>query len=147
MAPKALGGAVIRVSAREDPRQELVDWMAEPKNPFFAKALVNRYWAHFFGRGIVEPMDDMRVTNPPSNPELLDALAEDLVKSGYDLKHVIRTICTRRVYALSSVPTESNAKDRQSFARHYPRRMTAEVLLDAMAQVTGTPTSFSGLPE
>ena len=76
MAPKGLGGTVIPVSAQQDPRQKLVDWMADPKNPFFARALVNRYWAHFFGRGIVEPMDDMRLTNPPSNPELLDGLAD-----------------------------------------------------------------------
>ena len=92
-------------------------------------------------------MDDMRVTNPPSNPELLDALAADFVASGYDLKHLVRTLCTSRVYGLSSLPNESNATDRQSFARHYPRRLPAEVLLDAIALVTGTPTKFDGLPE
>jgi hypothetical protein len=146
MAPRGLGGAVIPVSAREDPRQKLVDWMADPKNPFFARALVNRYWAHFFGRGIVEPMDDMRVTNPPSNPELLDALAESFARGGYDIKALIRTICTSRVYGLSSVPNAYNARDRQSFARHSPRRMSAEVLLDAISQVSGVPTSFDGLP-
>jgi hypothetical protein len=146
MAPKGLGGRVVAVSAGEDPRQKLVDWMAEPSNPFFAKALVNRYWAHFFGRGIVEPLDDMRLTNPPSNPELLDGLAESFVKTGYDLKGLVRTICTSRVYGLSSAPNPSNAKDRQSFARHYPRRMGAEVLLDAIAQVSGVPTPFNGLP-
>ena len=102
---------------------------------------MNRYWAHFFGRGIVEPLDDMRLTNPPSNPELLDALAERFVKSGYDLKGLVRTICTSRAYGLSSLPNESNASDRQSFARHYPRRMGAEVLLDAIAQVSGVPTA------
>jgi hypothetical protein len=146
MAPKGLGGSVIAVAAGEDPRQRLVDWMADARNPFFARALVNRYWAHFFGRGVVEPLDDMRLTNPPSNPELLDALSESFVKSGYDLKGLVRTICTSRVYGLSSVPTESNASDRQSFARHYPRRMGAEVLLDAIAQVSGVPTPFAGLP-
>jgi hypothetical protein len=146
MAPKGLGTKVVAISATTDPRQKLVDWMADPENPFFAKALVNRYWAHFFGRGIVEPMDDLRVTNPPSNPELLDALAADFIKSGYDLKHLIRTICTSRVYGLSSIPNEYNAKDKQSFARHYPKRMSAEVLLDAIAQVTGVPTDFGGLP-
>ncbi len=117
-----------------------------PENPFFARALVNRYWAHFFGRGIVEPMDDLRLTNPPSNPELLDALADDFVRSGYDLKHLVRTICTSRVYGLSSIPNEYNAKDKQSFARHYPKRLGAEVLLDAISQVTGVPTAFAGLP-
>jgi hypothetical protein len=146
MAPRALGGKALQVSAGEDPRQKLVDWMADRQNPYFARALVNRYWAHFFGRGIVEPLDDMRLTNPPSNPELLDGLTTHFKASGYDLKSLIRTICTSRVYGLSSVPTESNARDRQSFARHYPRRMSAEVLLDAIAQVTGVPTAFDGLP-
>jgi hypothetical protein len=147
MAPKGLGGSVVPVAAGEDPRQKLVDWMADSRNPFFAKALVNRYWAHFFGRGIVEPSDDMRLTNPPSNPELLDGLSESFTKSGYDLKRLVRTICTSQVYGLSSAPTESNARDRQSFARHYPKRMGAEVLLDAIAQVSGVPTPFGGLPD
>src|SRR5262249_17818101 len=86
MAPRGLGGKVVQVSAGEDPRHKLVDWMTERPNAFFARALVNRYWAHFFGRGIVEPIDDMRLTNPPSNPELLDALSESFKKSGYDLQ-------------------------------------------------------------
>lgn len=146
MAPKGLGSPVIPVSIQQDPRQKLADWMADTKNPFFARALVNRYWAHFFGRGIVEPMDDMRLTNPPSNPELLDSLAESFTKSGYDLKTLIRTICTSRTYALSSLPNKYNARDKQSFARHYPRRMSAEVLLDAISQVSGVPTPFDGLP-
>ena len=146
MTPKGLGGDVVAVPATADPRQKLVDWMADPKNPFFAKALVNRYWAHFFGRGVAEPLDDLRLTNPPANPELLDSLSDDFVKSGYDLKHLIRTICTSRTYGLSSVPNEYNAKDKQSFARHYPKRMGAEVLLDAIAEVTGVPTPFGGLP-
>ena len=146
MVPKGLGSSVVQVSAGEDPRQKLVDWMADAKNPFFARALVNRYWAHFFGRGIVEPPDDMRVTNPPSNPELLDGLALSFVKNGYDLKGLVREICTSRVYGLSSLPNETNAKDKQSFARHYPRRMGAEVLLDAIAHVSGVATPFDGLP-
>ncbi len=146
MAPKALGEPAATLSASDDPRQKLVDWMAEPSNPYFARAVVNRYWAHFFGRGLCEPMDDLRVTNPPSNPELLDALADDFVKSGYDLKHLVRVLCGSRVYGLSSTPNETNAKDKQSFARHYPRRLSAEVLLDAVSRVTGAPTSFAGLP-
>jgi hypothetical protein len=146
MEPKGLGSGVLKLSSREDPRQKLVDWMADPSNPYFARALVNRYWAHFFGRGIVEPMDDMRLTNPPSNPELIDGLADSFVKSGYDLKALVRTICTSRVYGLSSVPNAYNVRDKQSFARHYPRRMSAEVLLDAISTVTGVPTQFSGLP-
>jgi Protein of unknown function (DUF1553)/Protein of unknown function (DUF1549)/Bacterial Ig-like domain (group 2) len=146
MAPRGLGAKPVQVSAEEDPRQKLVDWMTGPENPFFARALVNRYWAHFFGRGIVEPLDDVRLTNPPSNPALLDRLADSFVKSGYDLKALIRTICTSRVYGLSSVPNDSNARDRQSFARRYPQRMNAEVLLDAIARVSDVPTSFDGLP-
>jgi hypothetical protein len=146
MAPKGLGDRVLTVPAGVDPRQKLVDWMANPKNPYFARAVVNRYWAHFFGRGIVEPMDDLRQTNPPSNPDLLDNLADDFVSRGYDLKRLVRTICTSRTYGLSSVPNESNAKDRQSFARHYPKRLSAEVLLDAISQLTATPTDFGGMP-
>ncbi|SIO59414.1 Ig-like domain (group 2) [Singulisphaera sp. GP187] len=146
MAPKGLGGDLVAIAGNEDPRQKLVDWMAAPQNPFFAKALVNRYWAHFFGRGIVEPMDDLRLTNPPSNPDLLDGLADDFVKQGYDLKRLVRTICTSRLYGLSSVPNEYNRKDKQSFARHYPKRLGAEVLLDAISQVSGVPTAFAGLP-
>jgi hypothetical protein len=146
MTPRGLGGDPVAVPPGADPRQKLVDWMADPKNPFFARALVNRYWAHFFGRGVVEPLDDLRQTNPPSNPELLDALADDFVRHGYDLKHLVRTICTSQTYGLSSVPNESNSRDKQSFARHYPRRLSAEVLLDAISQVSESPTAFAGLP-
>jgi hypothetical protein len=146
MPPKGLGAEVVPVSQDDDPRQKLVDWMVDPGNPYFARALVNRYWSHFFGKGIVDPIDDMRVTNPPSNPELLDTLAADFVKSGYDLKRLVRTITTSRTYGLSSVPNDFNVQDRQSFARHYPKRMTAEVLLDAISVVSGTQTPFAGLP-
>jgi len=146
MMPKGLGAEAAAVPQAVDPRERLVDWMADPKNPFFARAVVNRYWGHFFGRGIVEPIDDLRQTNPPSNPELLDGLADDFVRHGYDLKHLVRTICTSRTYGLSSLPNETNAKDRQSFARRYPKRMSAEVLLDAVSSVSGVPSRFDGLP-
>ena len=108
-------------AADDDPRQKLVDWMVDPKNPFFARAVANRYWAHFFGRGIVDPLDDMRVTNPPSNPELLDALAKDLVDSKFSLKHLVRTICKSRTYQLSAMPNEFNKHDKQAYARYYPQ--------------------------
>jgi hypothetical protein len=144
--PKTLGGSVVKVASNEDGRLKLMDWMADPQNPYFARAVVNRYWAHFFGRGLCEPMDDMRVSNPPSNPELLDALAADFVKSGFDLKHLVRVLCGSHVYGLSSIPTDSNAKDKQSFSRHYPRRLAAEVLLDAISKVSGNPQAFPGLP-
>ena len=146
MEPKGLGTEALMVAADADPRQKLVDWMADPKNPYFSRAVVNRYWAHFFGRGIVEPLDDLRQTNPPSNPELLDGLAAGFIKNGYDLKWLVRTICSSETYGLSSVPNEYNRKDKQSFARHYPKRLGAEVLLDAISVVSGAPTAFNGLP-
>jgi hypothetical protein len=143
---KPLDAAPMQVAAEQDPREKLVDWMVDPKNPFFAKAVANRYWAHFFGRGIVDPLDDMRITNPPSNPELLDALAADLIKNHFSLKSLIRTICKSRTYQLSSTPNEFNKNDKQAYARYYPKRMSAEVLLDAVGQVTDSPTRFNGLP-
>src|SRR5262249_8796779 len=118
------------IPADQDPRQKLVDWMTDAKNPFFAKAVANRYWAHFFGRGLVDPPDDMRVTNPPSNPELLDALAKDFVEHKFSLKHLVRTICNSRTFQLSSTPNELNKNDKQNYARYYPQRMSAEVLYD-----------------
>jgi hypothetical protein len=144
---KPLDGEPMAADAEEDPRQQLVSWMADRKNPFFARAVVNRYWAHFFGRGIVDPLDDLRVTNPPSNPELLDALAKDLVEHQYSLKHLIRTICNSRTYQLSSDPNEFNKHDRQNYSRYYPKRMSAEVLYDAVSQVTGSPAAFGGVPQ
>jgi hypothetical protein len=119
-------------------------WLTAPDNSYFARALVNRYWAHFFGSGIVDEPDDMRVTNPPSHPQLLDALAEDFVASGFDLKHLIRTLTTSTAYQLSSTPNELNQRAGRSFARFQPRRLPAEVLLDGIDQVTGTPTPYGG---
>jgi hypothetical protein len=144
---KPLDGAEMTIASDEDPRQKLVDWMVDPKNPFFAKAVANRYWAHFFGRGIVDPLDDMRITNPPSNPELLDALAKTLIDNRYSLKTLVKTIVKSRTYQLSPVPTESNKHDKQNYARYYPKRLSAEVLLDAVCQVTDSPTQFNGLPK
>jgi hypothetical protein len=144
---KPLGGDPMTVGAGDDPRDKLVDWLVDAKNPFFARAVANRYWAHFFGRGIVDPLDDMRVTNPPSNPELLDALAKDLVDHKYSLKHLIGTICKSRTYQLSSAPNDFNKHDKQNYARYYPKRMSAEVLFDAVCQVTDSPTPFGGLPQ
>ena len=141
-----LDGEPMEIASDIDPRHKLVDWMADAKNPFFARAVANRYWSHFFGRGIVDPIDDMRVTNPPTNPELLDALADELVKSKFSLKHLVKTIVKSRTYQLSSAPNDFNKHDKQSFARFYPRRMSAEVLYDAVSQVTSTPAAFGGLP-
>ena len=144
--PTPLGGAALDIPAWEDARQRLVDWMVEPTNPFFAKALVNRTWKHFMGRGIVEPEDDLRVTNPPTNPELLDALAARFIASGFDLKDLVRTICTSSAYQLSSEATDDNQLDRQNFSSFQPRRLTAEILFDAINSAVGVPATFNGLP-
>jgi hypothetical protein len=144
--PAGLGSGPFEIAPEEDPRLRLAEWMREKTNPFFAKALVNRYWKHFFRRGLVDPEDDIRDTNPPSNPELLDALASKFVQSGYDLKELIRTITQSTTYQLSSVPNEHNGIDQQNFSRYYPRRLPAEVLLDAIDGLTGAPTNFPDLP-
>lgn len=144
---RALDGDVLDLGPGDDARAKLVDWMVDPKNPFFARAIANRYWAHFFSRGIVDPLDDMRVTNPPTNPELLDVLAADFVKNKYSLKSLIRTICNSRTYQLAAAPNEWNKNDKQNFARYYPKRMSAETLVDAVSQVTGSPTVFANLPK
>jgi hypothetical protein len=144
--PAALGSPTLDLSPDDDPRLHLADWMAQPSNPFFAKALVNRYWKHFFKRGLVEPEDDLRDTNPPSNPELLDALAREFVASGFDLKALARTLTTSTAYQLDASPNAHNAVDLQNFSRFYPKRMQAEVLLDALDHLTGARTEFPDLP-
>ena len=146
LSPAGLAAEPLEMAETDDPRQHLVDWMVEPGNPFFAKALVNRYWKHFMGRGLVEPEDDLRLTNPPSNPELLDGLAEAFVRSGYDLRALIRLIGQSNAYSLQSDPDESNLADRRAHSRFYPKRLTAEVLLDAVDRVCGTQTPFAGMP-
>ncbi|ADB18194.1 protein of unknown function DUF1549 [Pirellula staleyi DSM 6068] len=144
--PTGLGSAPLELTADEDPRRALADWMSDPSNPFFARSLVNRYWKHFFGRGLVDPEDDMRVTNPASNPALLDALAKDFVDSKFDLKKLCHTICSSSTYQLTAEPNEWNQDDKQNFSRYYPKRLNAEVLLDAIDQVTGTQSNFGGVP-
>ncbi|HEX7378038.1 MAG TPA: DUF1549 domain-containing protein [Pirellulales bacterium] len=146
LSPTGLGGEPLKAAPENDPRQSLADWMSDPSNPFFAKALVNRYWKHCFSRGIVEPEDDMRVTNPASNPELLSALAEHFIAHRFDLKDLLRTICSSNTYQLAADPNDYNVNDKQNFSRYYPKRLTAEVLLDAIDSVTSSATSFSGLP-
>jgi Protein of unknown function (DUF1553)/Protein of unknown function (DUF1549) len=147
MQPHGLAGPELQIGGDEDPRQRLVDWMTEADNPYFARAVANRYWAAFMGRGLVDPVDDMRVTNPPSNPELLDALAKDLIEHKFDLKHLIRTIMVSTAYQLSSEPAPGNIHDQQNYARAYPRRLSAEVMLDAINDVAGASESFPGLPK
>jgi hypothetical protein len=147
-APKPLGAPELAdLSPSVDPRERLADWLRQKDNPYFARALVNRYWKHFFGRGLIEPEDDMRVSNPPSNPELLDALAGSFVTSGYDLKALVRLIATSKAYDRSSLPNATNERDRRNFARFYAKRLPAEVLLDALNLVAGVREPFDGLPQ
>lgn len=147
LAPAGLGGEPLELDPGDDPRHALVDWMVDPQNPFFAPAFVNRQWKHFFGRGIVDPEDDMRVTNPPTNPELLAGLSRYFIESGFDIKALTREICRSSTYQLSSEPNEYNVADKQNYSRYYPKRLHAEVLYDALNQVTGVQTRFNGLPE
>lgn len=144
--PTGLGGKEYSISVETDPRSKLAEWLTAKDNPFFARTLVNRYWKHFFGRGLVDPEDDMRVTNPPTNPELLNALTQYFIENDYDLKALIRAICNSRTYQLSSESNEYNRTDMQNFSRYQPRRLSAEVLLDAIDTLTLTPTKFRGLP-
>ncbi len=144
--PAALITGPMEIAPEDDPRLALADWMSNRANPFFARTLVNRYWKHFFNRGIVEPEDDMRETNPPSNPELLEALAAKFIESGYDLKALVRDITRSQTYQLSAVPNNYNKSDRQNFSRYYAKRLTAEVLYDSLNELTRTPSNFSGMP-
>ena len=131
---------------RGDPRLSLARWMTSKNNPWFAKLAVNRVVKHFFGRGLVDPEDDLRTTTPPTNRELLSFLERSFVDSGYDLKALIRLLLNARVYQLSSVPNESNSGDNQNFSRYYVKRLSAEILLDAISDATGVPETFPGHP-
>ncbi|TVQ01009.1 MAG: DUF1553 domain-containing protein [Planctomycetaceae bacterium] len=144
--PAAMGETLPEIAADQDPRLKLADWMSDPENPFFAKALVNRYWKHFFRRGLIEPEDDIRDSNPPTNPELLRALEEHFVSSGYDLKSLIREITRSSAYQLSAIPNEYNLADTQNYSRYYPRRLQAEMMLDAIDDLAGSQTDFPNLP-
>ena len=139
-------GKPLDVPAGDDPRQALADWVTAKENPFFAKVIVNRVWADLMGRGLVDPVDDLRDTNPPTNPELLDALAADFRKTGHDLKKLIRTITASAAYGLSSRPTDRNVGDTRNYSRHYRTRLRAEVLLDAVCDITGVAEKFDAVP-
>lgn len=146
MKPAGLGQPAMDIPPDEDPRLRLVDWMADKSNPFFTKSLVNRYWKHFFRRGLVEPEDDIRDTNPATNPELLDALAKSFLDSGFDLKAVVRLITQSRAYQLSAMPNDYNVVDSQNYSHFYPKRMQAEVLLDSIDMLTGVKSDFADVP-
>jgi hypothetical protein len=145
LPPTPLDGTPLPPDDPRDRRQYFADWLTSPDNPYFAKALVNRVWKNFLGRGLVEPEDDLRQTNPPTNRELFDALAADFVAHRYDVKHLIRLVMNSATYQRSSVPAPGNEAD-DRFYSHYPvRRLPAEVILDAYSQVMGVPTTFDKL--
>ncbi|MEQ8846847.1 DUF1549 domain-containing protein [Botrimarina sp.] len=143
--PRFLGGEEPDTK-RRDRRGVLAEWVASPQNPYFATSVANRVWAHFFGVGVVEPVDDVRVSNPPSNPALYERLGEKFVEYDYDLRRLVRDIATSNAYQRSCEPNDSNAGDRRNFAHAYTRRVPAEVLLDCLSQATEAPEKLPNLP-
>jgi len=140
--PRPLDGRPLNPDDPGDRREALADWLTSPDNPYFARAIVNRLWANFYGVGLVEKVDDLRVTNPASNEKLLTAAARYLTEQKFDLKALMRAIHQSETYQRSSQSTPENAPDRRFYSHYYPRRLMAEVLLDAYAQVTGVPSEF-----
>ncbi len=145
LLPRFLGEAT-KLAPGADRLRALADWVARPDNPFFARTQANRVWHHLMGRGIVDPNDDFRDSNPPANDALLDALAKDLVANKFDLRHLVRTIMNSRTYQLSAVPNETNRDDEANFSHAAVRPLQAEQLFDAVTQVTGTRPRFAGFP-
>jgi hypothetical protein len=146
LRPRFLGGAAPDLTPGGDRLQALADWVARPDNALFARAQANRVWYHLLGRGIVEPNDDFRASNPPANGALLDALAEDFATHHFDLRHLVQTILNSRTYQLSAVPNDTNRDDEANFAHALVRPLQAEQLLDALAQATSVPVPFNGYP-
>jgi len=147
LPPKPLFGTIADPGDPEsDLRESLAKWMTSDENPYFAEVIANRVWTELMTRGIVEPVDDLRATNPPSNKALLEALAADFRQHKYDLKHLIKTIMTSYVYGLVSDPVEGNVPDTRNYSRHYRQRLRAEVLLDAISDVTQIPDRFDAAP-
>jgi hypothetical protein len=145
--PKTLGGDVISVKSGEDARVKLADWVTAPENPFFARSFVNRAWAHYFGVGLVHPVDDFSLANPPTNARLLDALAQDFIKSGYDIRKLERTILLSRTYQLSWVPNETNKFDKNNYSHAYVRPLMAEQVVDVLNAALGVDERFTGQEE
>jgi hypothetical protein len=145
LPPAPLDGKPLSLEDTRDRRKYFVDWLTAPENPYFAKALANRVWRNYLGRGLVEAEDDLRETNPPTNAELLDALARDFVKHKFDVKHLMRTIMNSATYQRSSRPVAGNEADDRFYSRYLVRRLSGEVILDAYSQVTGVPTPFTHL--
>jgi hypothetical protein len=147
LPPQPLDGEPIPLDAPGDRRQRLAAWLTARGNPYFARAIVNRVWRQFMGRGLVEAEDDLRLTNPPSNEELLAALSEAFVRRGFDLKWLIRSIMNSETYQRSSEPAPGSEADQKYYSHYIVRRLPAEVILDALSQVTGVPTAFTGYPK
>ena len=145
--PTFLGGDTLPEAYREEAIQHLADWMTADSNPYFAKATVNRLWSYYFGRGIVDPVDDMRATTPPSVEGLLEALAEEFVRSEFDTKHIIKLMLNSRTYQLSAAPNETNELDDRFFSRFMPRPLMAQILLDVLNDVTGSKEKYGRYPE
>ena len=141
-----LGGEPLDLGSVHDRRQILANWITDPQNPYFAKLIVNRLWAHYMGRGLIEPLDDLRDTNPASNEKLMEALVQHLIDVKFDLKRFTETILSSQVYQLSHVTNDSNRLDEQNYSHARWKSVPAEVLLDAVSQVTGVPESFNGWP-
>ena len=140
--PEPLDGKPMPIDSSDDRREHLADWLVSPENPYFTRAIVNRVWANFFGIGLVDPVDDLRKTNPSSNEKLLDATAQFLAAQKFDLKALMRAILQSETYQRSSVALKENAADKRFYSHYYPRRLSAEVLLDSLSQVTDVPTEF-----
>jgi hypothetical protein len=143
MPPAPLDGKPLPQDSTVDRRQYFADWLTAPDNPYFARAIVNRVWRNYLGRGLVEAEDDLRQTNPPTNSELLDALTQDFIDHQFDMKHLMRTILNSATYQRSSLPLPGNATDDRFYSHYLIRRLAAEVILDAYAQITGVPTPFT----
>ena len=146
MQPAPPGGQLRDYPESSDPRTAWMDWMLNADNPYFAQAVVNRVWSVFFGRGFVNPVDDFRTSNPPVHAPLLQALSEDFAKNGYNLRQLMARIMESKLYQLSSIPNESNVTDNQYFSRYYRKRLPAEVLLDAVTDITELADDLEGLP-
>jgi hypothetical protein len=149
VAPEFLIAATtpVKIPTNQHRRDALADWLVSKENPFFAKAVANRVWSYFFGKGIIDPVDDIRASNPPVNPALLEALTKDLTDHNFDLQHLMRTIVNSRAYQASFVTNEWNEKDADNFSHAIPRRLTAEQLMDAVASATGARPNFPEVPE
>src|SRR5262249_22653335 len=141
-APKALGGPEVDTTGSKGARVAVFEWLRSPGNPFFARSFVNRVWGHYFGVGIVEPVDDFSLANPPSNDKLLDALAKDFVDHKFAIRHVERVILNSRTYQLTSRPNETNKLDRKNFSHSFVRPMMAEVVVDVLNDALGTTENF-----